>query len=314
MPPSLRQGKREVLTPRKRSTDATIQHRKVMDRVLDRTATEPLKAEIRKESAILRKLLYQNVGSSSRPASKADLAVVRQHLNHSLLRVGRAAGTHLVGSTRETQVEAVRSLAKFAHVLSPQKGTALDDEHVVRTVVSKHRKALETGRRNSAAALTQNMRIAARDELRGLSLEGMTVKQLVKRAHAIAAGQWWQVERTIRTENSIAFNTTQHTALKEMADDVPGLMMRWTEMINDITGMPMDNRVAKDSMVLHGQVTRPGSMFVMPPHPLAPSKMVGKMWAHPPNRPNDRAVLTPWIPGDGVPAWQWVNGRRVNLK
>lgn len=313
--PALRaKAHREPVKARRPAADATVAHRKTMDRLLDRTVTAPLKAVVENEAEALRKLLRRNVGYGKRLASKADLAVARQHLHQHLLRVGRAAGVSLVESTRETQTEAVRALAKFAHTLSPKTGTVLDDTAAVSKIINKHRKALESGRRQAGATLTQNIREAAKVELRALNLEGMSVDALSAKVREIAARQWWQIERTIRTESSIAFNTTQHTAFKALADDIPGLMMRWTELVSDVTGVPLDSRVANDSLVLHGQVAAVGSLFTMPPHPLAPSKMVGKTWAHPPNRPNDRSVLTPWVPGDGVPAWRWDGSKRVNLK
>lgn len=285
-----------------------------MDRLLDRTVTTPLRIEVDREAEALRKFLRKNVGRGKRAASKADLAVVKQHVNQHLLRVGRAVGSHLIESTRDTQVEAVRSLAKFVHALSPKAGARLDDPIEVSKIVNKHRKALETSRRQSSVALTHGIREAAKAELKAINFEGMSLDDLTAKAREIAARQWWQVERTIRTETSATVNTTQFTAFKALGDDVPGVMMRWTEMVSDITGAPLDARVANDSLVLHGQVAPVGGLFTMPPHPLAPSSMVGKTWSHPPNRPNDRSVLTPWIPGTGVPAWRWNGSKRVNLK
>jgi hypothetical protein len=89
------------------------------------------------------------------------------------------------------------------------------------------------------------------------------------------------------------------------------LMQRWTELVDDATGRPLDNRVAADSLAMHGQVAPPGGSFLMP---AAGGALAGQSWTHPPNRPNDRAVLTPWMPTWGVPAWQFRNGRRVNLR
>jgi hypothetical protein len=305
---------RQPVKARRPAADATIAHRKTMDRLLDRTVTAPLKLEVDREAEALRKLLRRNMGYGKRAASRADLAVARQHLHQHLLRVGRATGASLVESTLETQTEAIRALAKFAHTLSPKTGTVLDDTVAVSKIINKHRKALESGRRQAGASLTQSIREAAKGELQSLNLEGMSVDDLSAKVREIASRQWWQVERTIRTETSTVVNTTQHTAFKALADEIPGVMMRWTEMVSDVTGAPLDDRVANDSLVLHGQVAAVGSLFTMPPHPLAPSKMVGKTWAHPPNRPNDRSVLTPWVPGDGVPAWRWDGSKRVSLK
>ncbi len=90
------------------------------------------------------------------------------------------------------------------------------------------------------------------------------------------------------------------------------MRQRWTELINDLTGQPLDNRVAKDSIAMHGQVAYPGHYFTMPAGDV-PHLMVGKQWLYPPNRPNDRAVLTPWMRGWGVPAWEYHGGVRLPL-
>ena len=312
--PGPRRREPAKLTRRSPVADATLTHRKTMDRLLDRTVTSPLKLSIDQEAEVLRKLLRKNVGYGKRAATKADLAAARQHLHQHLLRVGRLVGSHLVESTRDTQVEAVRALAKFAHTLNPKAGAILDDPVVASKLVNKYRKALETGRRQSAAALTQNIRQAAKDELRKLDLSGMSVDGLTAKIREISAGQWWQAERTIRTETSTAVNTTQYGAFEELAKHKIKAMMRWTELVSDITGKPLDSRVANDSLVLHGQVAKFGGLFTMPPHPLAPSKMVGKTWQHPPNRPNDRSVLTLWMSGSDVPAWRWNGSKRVDLK
>jgi hypothetical protein len=71
--------------------------------------------------------------------------------------------------------------------------------------------------------------------------------------------------------------------------------------------------VADDSLALHGQVAHPGGYFTMPIDPDVEERFWGKRWMFPPNRPNDRAVLSPWRPGWGIPAWEFKGGRRVNL-
>jgi len=138
-----------------------------------------------------------------------------------------------------------------------------------------------------------------------------TLRALAMQVRAALEGSWWQVERTIRTETSYAYNEAQAVAIGELAREHRGILLRWTELVDDTTGEPLDMRVGKDSLVLHGQLAPPGGVFVMPPDKRAPVGMIGQSWNHPPNRPNDRAVLTPWHPSWNIPGWRWDGTQRV---
>jgi hypothetical protein len=125
----------------------------------------------------------------------------------------------------------------------------------------------------------------------------------------------WRIERLARTEASHAYGFAQRDALDTLAR-VPGfagLMPRWTEHVSDYTGQPLDRRVAADSLALHGQVVRSGDLYRIPPEaPNVPHRLAVGAWSHPPNRPNDRAVLVPWQRGWG-PAWMLQAGKRFSL-
>jgi hypothetical protein len=134
---------------------------------------------------------------------------------------------------------------------------------------------------------------------------------------------WYQVERFVRTEGAFAFNATCRESVEALADEIPGLAMRWTEYIDD-AGTRLDDRVADDSVLMHGQICPAGGVFTFPDPDSAPAGLallgtstmtglLGKSWRHPPNRPNDRATIAPWLPEYGVPGWSLVNGRRVAL-
>lgn len=122
-------------------------------------------------------------------------------------------------------------------------------------------------------------------------------------------GQWWIFERAARTEASFTVNQAQADLVRVNAKQLPGLSKRWTEMVDD-TGRPLDKKVAPDSLAMHGQIVAPDEKFIMPPDERAPAKMVGKSWDSPPNRPNDRAVVLPWMKEWGIPGWRW-KGRRI---
>jgi hypothetical protein len=134
-------------------------------------------------------------------------------------------------------------------------------------------------------------------------------------------GEWWQGERIVRTEMAYAFNATHADGIEESAKELPELRQRWEEHCDD-TGHPLDDRVGVDSIAMHGQVTDPGDEFTMPataPFPdakgnteVSPS-LVGLSWDFPPNRPNDRAVLSPWMEDWDIPGWEYKGGKRVWL-
>jgi hypothetical protein len=139
------------------------------------------------------------------------------------------------------------------------------------------------------------------------------VSDLISQTGEILDDSGWKVDRMVRTETSYAYNLAQHEAISRVGS-IPGFGQvwgRWTERVDDVTGAPYDNRVANDSLALHGQLAKPGALFVMPASPLVKADMIGKGWHHPPNRPNDRAVLTPWMRDWGVQGWMIQNGTRI---
>jgi hypothetical protein len=87
--------------------------------------------------------------------------------------------------------------------------------------------------------------------------------------------------------NRNAYNETRVEEAKALPGlGMPGVLMRWTEHVNDMTRQPLDKRVGKDSIALHGQLRLPGDPF----YDIVNRRSVKA----PPNRPNDRAVVTVW--------------------
>lgn len=144
---------------------------------------------------------------------------------------------------------------------------------------------------------------------------GESQTQAIDRIAEVGDAEWWQGERIVRTELAHSASSTTREVIEEQSEELGGdLWMRWTEHVDD-DGTPRDDRVEVDSLAMHGQVAPPGGMFVMPPSAPdgreVPKGLAGKEWACPPNRPNDRACLTPWRPHwTEVPGWVW-RGRRV---
>lgn len=145
------------------------------------------------------------------------------------------------------------------------------------------------------------------------SLTPEAAREAVRRA---VAGEGWRARRLVVTETAHAYNAAQAGAMGALANEpaLRGLRLRWTELVDDVTGRPLDNRVGNDSLELHGQLAPPGGVFIMPPDVVRNvGRMMGRTWPHPPNRPHDRAVLTPWLPGLGQPGWVWTGGARARF-
>lgn len=158
-------------------------------------------------------------------------------------------------------------------------------------------------------------------QLSATLLSGGSMSDAYDDTAEVVDGEWWQGERIVRTELSYAFNQSARDAVAESAAEIPELMQRWEENCSD-DGEPLDDRVAADSIALHGQVASPGQAFFMPataPFPDAEGNtnvqkgLVGLSWDFPPNRSNDRAILSPWMESWGVPGWRYEAGRRVWL-
>lgn len=217
-------------------------------------------------------------------------------------------------SSRDTIENSVRSLASFMGKTHGDAGP-LDDDAVYRQLTSSRRGLLDSLRQQAIHRLRPALADQVWRRVSEMAASGKhTIGDLVHAAADELDAQWWRIERTARTESSYAFNLGQAEGVAELAKHHPGMLQRWTELVDDATGAPMDNRVGMDSIVMHGQVAAPGGRFSMPADPRAPTSLIGLSWTHPPNRPNDRAVLTPWMRGWPVPAWQYRGGRRVQLR
>jgi hypothetical protein len=259
------------------------------------------------------------------------LAQVKQ--GQALLTL-RLAG-HLGDLTREAQVEAVRAVSKDiarlerhfrgAEVILPideaGRFSGIIHGDSPASLIRKHRMHAahtELSAKMAVRAADATEQVMSLALLSGRSM-GETIDDVMD---ALGDGRW-QAERIVRTESLWAYNSAQADAIEASAEELPDLEMRWTEYIDDATGQRLDLRVAGDSVVMHGQVVPPGSMFIFPndyadllddPKELkACARFVGRSWAHPPMRPNDRSSLIPWRRDWGIPGWRWQDGHRIFL-
>lgn len=129
--------------------------------------------------------------------------------------------------------------------------------------------------------------LAAEERMSVGAMTGKPLEDLVSELREELGTARWKAERIVRTESAYAHGLAKQTAIAETGARLGRrLHKRLVETFDDRTG--------DDSFVLHGQTVPQDKPFVW-------KKRKGKGWVvvefmHPPNRPNDRAVVIPWDP------------------
>lgn len=265
---------------------------------------------------ITRKLRETAPGTFGHVQLRGMLAQVKVGLT-SLLRemsgaMGDAAFQIGMASARSMLLEVAKLESQFTGAVVPLSVTEVAR---LRGLVQGETSSLLAHHNASLARYGSHLIGTMERELAASLTVGEGTDEAIARIEKVGQMEWWRAERIVRTELAYASSASTRAAIEAESKELDGeLWMRWSEHITD-DGQPYDDRVAVDSKAMHGQVAPPGGMFTQPPtspagEPVSKS-LVGKSWAHPPNRPNDRAVLTPWRAHWGVEGWIWRAGRRV---
>lgn len=207
------------------------------------------------------------------------------------------------------QEEAHReSLTNLVRFISKKEGKAFSrskQETILEERLPKLHQAsksfIEGGTKSAAGKLAQSIQASAQ--------RGFTADHALRAVETVASDQFWRVASIAKTEASLAYNAAQSDGIAALAEEVPDLMMQWIEHVDLETLAPLDDRVGKDSIALHGQVKMPHSRFHMPDS--GPKYFRGDSWDFPPNRPHDRAIIVPWKKDWGTKAWIYRNGSKV---
>ena len=294
-------------------------HRQRVKRLVNNGSVRPLRklyedAILRTQSALEGQI---KVGRGTSYTANHHRIVLAQ------LRVGVRQMTDMLGqrvalSAKEAQVESLRhviSNIKTADQISTgvPPTIALEEASVFYGVLQNVDPSLSRTYQTTMQAYGQQAVQRMELELGVMMAQGGSTHDAVNTVTSVLNTERWKAERIVRTEVMHAYNAAHERALTEAARTVPDLYGRWTENINDLTGQPFDDRVAADSMVLHGQIARPGGLFTLPPGNHVSPKLWGTQFRFPPNRPNDRATLAPWRPGWGIPGYFYQGARRIEV-
>lgn len=248
--------------------------------------------------------------------------IVLAQLTHGQAYVTEKMSGELGAAAKDGQRDVLRSLSRSIGKLETKfSGTApvlpVEDAARFAGVLDKRNTSLLARHEASLGRYGRTNVVKMEDALAKSLLQGESQLEAMDRINDIVDGEWWRGERIVRTELAWAANATQVDGIEDARKVIPDMMMQWRELVSD-DGEPLDDRVGVDSMALHGQVVVPGDMFVCPPRSPEGEEVGDSLAyeevAYPPNRPNDRATVTPWRRGWGVPGWRWAGGRRVPMR
>jgi hypothetical protein len=294
-------------------------HRRALDRILDRRSATDLKTFYdRAQDELARKLAASVRAGKGETMSALQMRQLLAQVREAQSRIAKSVANGFNPIIRDTQADGVRQAARTINALEEKFTGAtvrlpLEEAATFQGILGKRAPSLIRANERSFARYGTAVTRKVEEELAVSLAIGETPLEAIDRVRAVADNQWWQAERIVRTEGAYAFNAAHADSIEEAQGALPDLMNRWSEHVDDQTGAALDDRVAEDSLVLHGQVVAVGANFVMPPDPRVSPKLWNQTYAQPPNRPNDRSVLLPWRPRWGGYAWSFTAGQRRNV-
>jgi hypothetical protein len=324
---------REVLEIHERAAQRLIETRGV---TAVRRLYDQLEAELaRKLDALVRE------GKGDRFTAAQARGLLAQVRAAQLAAIPRASS--LLGEqSREAQIASVRNLVREVTVQEAEFNGAtvvlpIEEAAQFAGIIDADRASLLRVHRASFTRYGSAVVDAVQQRLSVVLATGGTALDAVRAVQDETGAQFWRAERIVRTEMSFAYNAAHMRGLEASRDLLPDMGGRWTERVDDFTGQPLDNRVAADSLVLHGQVARPVGLdagrllpdakqidttlggeaplggWEMPRDNRVNAKLWGRRYSQPPNRPNDRSRVVAWRASWGRPGYVVRGGERVPI-
>lgn len=160
--------------------------------------------------------------------------------------------------------------------------------HVAPTLLDRYR---ESAKRYGPPAMS-----AIREGLARSIVQEESVEEAIGRvsgATGLYGAQEWRAARIVRTEMSWSYGISNQRSMEELAPAVPKMQKRLVATIDGNTG--------DDSKELNGQTVPVDQPFLWQPkdaHGNPKGPVIRYM--QPPNRPNDRECVIPWLPAWGT--------------
>lgn len=300
--------------------DAVASHRHALEKVLTPKATRKMKKLYDEAQGSLVKKL----ASSVRAGKGATFAAHQQRIVIAQLRQGQAIiAKRMVKDFTPLSVEAqemslrglVTDVAKLSkYYTGAEVVLSVDAAAVFAGVMDDVSTSLLRVHESSMARYGVRIVEKVENRMALAMLQGESSSDVIDDIAETIDGEWWQGERIVRSEMSRARNRAHAAGVEEDSKEIPELMLQWDEHCDE-TGEPLDDRVAVDSIAMHGQVSKVPALFYMPataPFPDAkgnttvPKSLVDAgPWDEAPCRPNGREILVGWMQEWGIPGWVW---------
>lgn len=306
---------------------AVAAHRSQLERVVKAGAVSKIKGIYEEAQDELLKKLRKSIRGGrgdtfSAHQQRQALVQVRQGQAIAAQRMAGAMGPLSKNAQAASLKGLVNDVARLSKVYTGSEVVLpIEEASTMAGVIGKRAPSLLRMHKTSMARYGVNVVQKVEKKMALSLLTQETPGEAIEKVAQTIDGEWWQGERIVRTEMAYAFNAAHKDGIEESSDDFPEMMMRWEENCDE-AGNPLDDRVAVDSLAMHGQLAAPDDVFTMPATSQVPDKdgntevpkgLIGKSWEFPPNRPNDRSVVQAWMREWGVPGWTFVGGRRVWL-
>lgn len=306
-----------AISPSREFERAVRAHRATLDRLLDRRAVLGLRRYFAQAQDQLERILRGMAkGPQRAPVTPLQAQQLLRQVREAQQIIAARLAVRLTPVLREAQLEGVDETDDAVVKLEEDESGALLmlplSETSTKQMLAERRSAKLEAANGAAWGKFSEAVASVMGQAAAVSLAlGETPHEVIDRMRKNAEDNWWRAETIIHTEMAYAYNQAKADAIAEVAGAIPGLGKRWCELVDDATGLPLDDRVGNDSLVLHGQVVEGKGLFVMPPDPSVHPSFWNQAWDSSPNRPRDRSVTMPWKESWGVPGWRWVNNQRV---
>lgn len=217
--------------------------------------------------------------------AEAVLSQVSDRLEEKLQDIGALAGTLGGRQTIDEYKRLEQHFKGTTPVLDVERGAIFRGmvQGVTSSLLTRYRLQTKTW---SAGAIANMERQLSVGTMAGTPLFEL-VNEITKR-NGLLDSERWKAERIARTEGMYAHGAVKQAAMERTNATVGRgqLLKRLIETFDDRTG--------DDSFVLHGQLVPISAPFEWK-HKKGGAWVVDR-YMHPPNRPNDRAVVVPWDP------------------
>jgi hypothetical protein len=295
-------------------------HRAALDRLLDKRGVAVLKRLYDQGQDQLVAALFQMMRAERKvePLNIFQLRQLMTKVREAQAKLAADLAANLEPISREAQAEGIRQVDRTI-TKSERRFVGgiitlpLLEVATFNGLIDKRTDALREANRRAMARSGTNLVARIEEALTVAVAAKEEPVEAITRVQDVLESDWWRSARAVRTSLAAAFNFGHTDAVDMASDGVTDLYKRWTELVDDMTGQPLDSRVGKDSIVLHGQVAKPQNVFTMPPDPRCHPSWWGQTWTQSPNRPNDRSVTMPWRPQWGIPGWEWNGSARVPI-